>query len=200
VIGIEGIDAVGKNTQSLLLEAWLEGNGTDTARLSFPDYETPTGKEIRAFLSGERDSLPELRHLLFAANRWEKVPLIRELLGANKTIIVNRYTESNLVYGAANGLDIEWLAGLEQGVPRTDLVIVLDAPHAGLTTRRPGTKDSYEKDAQLQMRAQELYTSLAPGFGWVVVDGSREIKTVHQSIVEIVKQRMNTGRGEQSRR
>jgi len=196
MIGVEGIDAVGKNTQTLLLEAWLKGSGVDTARLSFPDYETPIGKEIRAFLSGERESLPELRHLLFAANRWEKVPLIRELLGADNTVIVNRYTESNLVYGVANGLQIEWLAGLEHGIPKPDLVIVLDAPHTGLTMRRPGAKDSYEKDAQLQMRAQQLYTSLAPRFGWVVVDGSREIKTVHESIVEIVKQRMNPGRRE----
>jgi dTMP kinase len=199
MIGIEGIDAVGKHTQSLLLEAWLRNNGVETETLSFPDYETPIGNEIRAFLSGERSFLPELRHLLFAANRWEKVPLIREYKSANKTIIVNRYSESNIVYGLANGLQIEWLTALEQGVPKPDLVVVLDAPHTGLASRRPGTKDSYEKDSELQLRAHELYRDLAQRFGWVVVDASRDIEAVHKSLVEVVKERMNPGWREQPR-
>jgi dTMP kinase len=199
MIGIEGIDAVGKHTQSLLLEAWLSSSGIETEMLSFPDYETPIGKEIRAFLSGERDFLPELRHMLFAANRWEKVPLIKEYLKSNKTVIVNRYSESNIVYGLANGLEIEWLTALEQGVPKPDLVVVLDAPHTGLTSRRPGAKDSYEKDSALQLRASELYRDLAKRFGWVVVDASGDIEAVHRSIVEVVKERTNLGRREQPR-
>ena len=190
IIGIEGIDAVGKQTQSLLLEAWLRNNGFETAMLSFPDYETPIGKEIKAFLSGERDFLPELRHMLFAANRWEKVLLIKEHLRANKTIIVNRYSESNLVYGVANGLDLEWLMALEEGIPKSNLVIVLDAPHTGVASRRPGTKDAYERDSGLQARAQELYRELAPRFEWVVLDASRDIKSVHESLTEVVKERM----------
>jgi dTMP kinase len=199
MIGIEGIDAVGKHTQSLLLEAWFRDKGLETAILSFPDYETPIGKEIRAFLSGERDLLPQLRHMLFAANRWEKVPLIKEYREAKKTIIVNRYSESNIVYGVANGLQIEWLTALEEGIPKPDLVVVLDAPHAGLVTRRPGTKDSYEKDSELQLRAQTLYRDLAPRFGWVVLDASREVEAVHESLVEVVKQRMNLGGRERPR-
>jgi dTMP kinase len=201
MIGIEGIDAVGKHTQTQLLEAWLRNSGLETATLSFPDYETPIGKEIRAFLSGERKNLlPELRHMLFAANRWEKVPLIREHREARKTIIVNRYSESNIVYGVANGLRIEWLMALEEGLPKPDLVVVLDAPHTGLVTRRPGTKDSYEKDSDLQSRAQKLYRDLAPRFGWVVLDASGEIEAVHESLVEVVKERMNLAWGERPRR
>lgn len=200
IIGIEGIDSVGKHTQSLLLEDWLRKNGVETVTLSFPDYETAIGKEIKAFLSGERTFLPELRHILFAANRWEKVPLINGYRKANKTIIVNRYSESNLVYGVANGLKIDWLIGLEEGVPKPDLVAVLDAPHTGLLSRRPGTKDSYENDSELQLRAQRLYRDLAPKFGWVVVDAGREIESVHDSLVEVVKEHMNLGGSEQTRR
>jgi dTMP kinase len=199
IIGIEGMDAVGKHTQSLLLETWLRKNGLETVTLSFPDYETPIGREIRAFLSGERAFLPELRHMLFAANRWEKVPLINGYRKANKTIIVNRYSESNLVYGVANGLRLEWLMSLEEGVPKPDLVVVLDAPRAGLLSRRPGTKDTYENDSELQTRVQRLYRELATKFGWVVVDAGGEIESVHESLVEVVKERMNLGRREQLR-
>ena len=132
IISIEGIDAVGKQTQTLLLEAWLSKNKMKTVTLSFPDYETPIGKEIRAFLSGNRSFLPELQHMLFAANRWEKVPLINRYRAIGRTMIINRYSESNIVYGAANGLDVEWLRALEEGVPRSDAVMVLDAPVKGL--------------------------------------------------------------------
>ena len=114
--------------------------------LSFPDYGTPIGKEIKAFLAGKRDFRAEVRHMLFAANRWEKSSLIRESQTENEVVIVNRYTESNLVYGVANGLRLDWLVALEEGLPKSDLVIVLDAPSKGLVSRRPGPKDSYEKD------------------------------------------------------
>jgi dTMP kinase len=200
MIGIEGIDAVGKHTQTLLLEEWFNTKGIETATLSFPDYETPIGREIKAFLSGERNYLAELRHMLFAANRWEKVPLIKEYQEAHKTIIVNRYFQSNIVYGAANGLQIEWLMALERGIPEPDLVVVLDAPHTELTARRPGTKDSYEKDSELQLRAQALYKTLAPKFGWVVIDGSRDIEAVHESLIEAVEERVNPGRRDAQRR
>lgn len=193
IISIEGIDAVGKQTQTLLLEAWLKKNGVETVALSFPDYETPIGKEIRSFLSGKRPYLPELQHILFAANRWEKAPLINRYRGAGKAIIINRYSESNIVYGAAKGLDVEWLRALEEGLPKSDAVIVLDAPVKGLLSRRGTTRDSYERDVRLQERARELYRDLAPRFGWSVIDASGNKKTVHQSIVEVVKKRMNLG-------
>ena len=155
--------------------------------LSFPDYETPIGREIKAFLAGKRDFQAEVRHMLFAANRWEKVPVIRESQIANEIVIVNRYTESNLVYGAAHGLRLEWLAALEEGIPKSDLVIVLDAPSKAMASRRPGTKDSYEKDHALQVSVQSLYKELAPKFGWMTVDGSGSVRGVHNSIVQVVK-------------
>lgn len=193
IITIEGIDAVGKQTQTLLLVARLKNNKMKTATLSFPDYETPIGKEIHSFLSGRRTFVPELRHMLFAANRWEKAPLIDRYRESGKTVVINRYSESNIVYGAANGLDIEWLTALEEGLPKSDAVIVLDAPVKGLLSRRGATRDSYEKNLRLQERARELYKNLAPRFGWDVVDATGDRQTVHKSIVEVLKKRMNLG-------
>jgi dTMP kinase len=187
IVAIEGIDAVGKHTQSLLLEAWLRERGTKVSSLSFPDYETPIGREIKAFLAGKRSFPAEVRHMLFAANRWEKVPLIDECLADSEVVIVNRYTESNLAYGLANGLPLRWLLSLEQGIPKTDLVIVLVAPTERVRSRRPGPKDSYEKDQGLQDRVQSFYEKLAHRFGWVTLDGSLPVDEVHRSIAEVVK-------------
>jgi dTMP kinase len=187
IISIEGVDAVGKSTQSLRLQTWFKRKGVKVSSLSFPDYETPIGREIKAFLAGKRTFQAEVRHMLFAANRWEKLAAIRGSQIDNEVVIVNRYTESNLVYGVANGLRLEWLAALEQGMPKSDLVVVLDAPSTALTSRRPGPKDSYERDHEMQLRVQSLYRELAPRFGWIIVDGSGSVRGVHDSIIKVVK-------------
>jgi len=186
LIGIEGIDAVGKQTQSALLESWLKKHGYGTTLMSFPDYRTPIGEQIRGFLSGRLQFPPQVRHLLFAANRWEKASLIERVKGEGKVVIVNRYTESNIAYGAANGLPVDWLLALEAGIPKTDLVVVLDAPLPTLVRRR-SSKDSYEKNKDLQRKTRAIYKDLAPRFGWKVVNATASMEQVHSSVVAIVE-------------
>ena len=69
---------------------------------------------------------PEIIHYLYAANRWEKLEEIKKSAAKNSILIMNRYYHSNLVYGIANGLKEKWLQNLENGIPKADLVIVLD--------------------------------------------------------------------------
>jgi len=189
LIAIEGIDAAGKRTQTGLLSAWLKKTGLRTIRISFPDYGTTIGKEIRIFLSGRRAYPMQLQHMLFAANRWEKSDSIKAHLRAGAIVVVNRYTESNLAYGKANGLEVDWLANLERGIPPADLVIVLDASPVSLESRRPAaTKDAYEKSARLQRDAQNAYRELAASRGWRLVDANRPTTDVHGAVVKVVEE------------
>jgi dTMP kinase len=196
IISIEGIDAVGKNTHSLLLSKWLKKRGFKTARMSFPDYGTPIGKEIKSFLSGRRAYPIELQHMLFAANRWEKFEEIRSYLDAGYIVVVNRYTESNLVYGEANGLALDWIASLEKGLPTANLVIVLDAQPQSLRSRRPmSAKDTFEKSSVLQSNAQKTYKELALKKGWKPVDASGSIGDVQAAVLVAVKEGLARDRG-----
>jgi dTMP kinase len=196
IVAIEGIDAVGKNTHSLLLSAWLKKRGVKTVNMSFPDYDTRIGEEIKSFLSGRMTYPTELQHLLFAANRWEKSDEIKSYLHAGETIIVNRYTESNLAYGKANGLDIDWLDSLERGLPRADLVIVLDASPRSLSSRRRGSsKDSYERSSTLQSKAQKAYRELARKRGWKLIDASGSVGDVQAAVLATVKEALARDRG-----
>lgn len=189
LIAIEGIDAVGKNTHSNLLSARLRRRGVKTSHMSFPDYDTPIGKEIKSFLAGRRSYPTELQHLLFAANRWEKSGEIRSRLRAGETIIVNRYTESNLAYGRANGLDVDWLRNLEEGMPRADLVIVLDAPPKSLVSRRPASgKDAYERSSALQSKAQKAYRELARKGGWKLIDAGGAVRDIQAAVLATVRE------------
>jgi len=167
---MEGIDAVGKKTQTSLLKSWLGSRGLTARTVSFPAYETTIGREIKKFLAGNVSYPPQVRAMLYAANRWEKKEELEATLSRNDAVIVNRYTGSNLAYGISIGLDLEWLLSLEAGLPVPDLVLVLDAPPADLAPRRGKGKDSYERNRNLQESARSAYLKLADRFGWTVVD------------------------------
>ncbi|MDA4128464.1 MAG: dTMP kinase [Thaumarchaeota archaeon] len=187
LIGIEGIDAAGKRTQSTLLEAWLRSKGIHCRIISFPDYTTVLGMELKNFLAGTRNYSPWVGHMLFAANRWERREDMAKWLSTGEVLIVNRYTESNLAYGMANGLPLDWLRHLEDGLPKTDKVILLDANPSKVVHRRGEGKDKYESDLKLQERVAEFYRQLAEKFGWFVVSGTGDINTIHESIMRALE-------------
>jgi len=196
IIGIEGIDAVGKSTQSRLLVDWLRRRGAKPIMMSFPDYQTPIGKEIKSFLAGRREYPAELQHLLFAANRWEKSEEIKSHLRENEIMVVNRYTESNLAYGVANGLDVDWLSNLEKGMPKADLVVVLDARPGYLSSRRPDdAKDTNEKNSALQTGAQRAYRDLAHKRGWELIDAGGSVREVEAALIKAAREALAKDRG-----
>ncbi len=196
IISIEGIDAVGKKTQTELLSRWLAARGVGRAVMGFPDYQTRIGKEIRSFLDGKSRYPPEVQHLLFAANRWEKLAEIEGNLRAGKVLIVDRYTESNLAYGSANGLALDWLEGLERGLPKANLVLVLDAEPRPMSSRRPGrTKDAYEKSNKIQTKAKNTYRRLARERGWKLIEADRPLPEVGHEVTSAVRKALETDRG-----
>ncbi|MBI3841041.1 MAG: dTMP kinase [Thaumarchaeota archaeon] len=182
LIAIEGIDAVGKRTQSSLLNSWLRSKSFTTSAMSFPDYGTAIGQEVKRFLLGTRNYSPEVRHMLFAANRWEKKAELEAMLLGVDVVIVNRYSESNLAYGTSNGLPLPWLVNLEEGLPKSDLVLVLDASPGVVYRRRGLNKDRYERNVGLQERTRNAYLMLAKEFGWKVVDASQGIEATSSAL------------------
>lgn len=192
LIGIEGIDAVGKRTQTSIISAWLRSKGYSSRTVSFPDYGTTLGIEIKRFLLGERNYPLEVKHMLFAANRWEKKDELESILSRTDVIIVNRYSESNFAYGVANGLKLEWLVNLEAGLPKTDEVIVLDAAPDVLSSRRQRNKDEYERNFSLQERTREAYLKLANDLGWKVIDATGGIEATSFALINTVSNSLKT--------
>lgn len=193
LVGIEGIDAAGKRTQTTFLAEWLRAKGLTVATISFPDYSTSIGREIHDFLHGKKTYPAEVRHMMFAANRWEDKGKVEALLAKSDVSIVNRYTESNLAYGIANGLNLDWLSNLEVGLPKTDAVLVLDAPPSVLYHRRASAKDKYEESAKIQENAREAYKELALRFGWKLIDASGNAQNTHHSVTAAVSGLLQPG-------
>ncbi len=189
IIVLEGTDKAGKTTQSRLLAEAIKVSGKVCVVIDFPDYTTPIGLEIRAFLDGRRDYPAETKHLLFSANRWEKKEDIESMVENGTTVIMNRYWQSNLIYGAASGMDTGWLLWLDKGLPREDLVIVI-LVNPDLTNKRTETPDSFESDQKLAASAYKYYLKFAKQFKWKVIDGSKSKEQVHQEIMKMMRKEL----------
>jgi dTMP kinase len=185
IIVVEGIDKAGKTTQANLL---LKKFKNKCVKFDFPDYTTPIGKEIKQFLDGKRVYSDQVKMMLLSANRWEKKTEIDRVIGKGTTIIMNRYYQSNLVYGVSKGLELDWLVALDEGLPKADLVIVIDIKTDTLFTRSKNSViDTFEKDRELIRKVKKTYRLLAKKFTWYVVDGEKSVDDVHSQVLRIVR-------------
>jgi dTMP kinase len=191
IIVIEGGDQAGKKTQSALLEKALRLRKLKTKIFSFPDYSTPIGKEIKEYLSGKRTFSPQVIHCLLAANRWEKLDEIQKAIKNNSIIIMNRYYQSNLVYGLVNGLDSDWLENLDSGLPKSDVVIVLDINPKESFHRKKSQRDKFEKNKSFSQKVSNTYRIIAKKKNWKLVDASRSKEDVHKSIIKLISNKLS---------
>jgi dTMP kinase len=187
IIVVEGTDKAGKGTQSKLLINALKLSGRICTIMDFPDYTTPIGQEIRAFLDGRRNYAMEVKHMLLSANRWEKKDEIESMLKKDTIIIMNRYYQSNIVYGISHDLSLKWLLNLDKGLPKEDVVIVLEVNPNTSYQRVPGDRDTFEMDQKLLMKVHKNYRKLAKQFNWKVVNGEKVSEQVHNKIMNIVR-------------
>ena len=187
IIVVEGTDKAGKGTQSRLLLNALKLSGRICTMMDFPDYTTPIGQEIRAFLDGRRKYAIEVKHMLLSANRWEKKDEIENMIEKDTIIIMNRYYQSNIVYGVSHDLGLKWLLNLDKGLPKEDVVIVLEVNPNTSYQRVPGGRDTFEMDQKLLMKVHKNYRKLAKQFNWKVVNGEKVSEQVHNKIMNIVR-------------
>ena len=190
IVTFEGGDQAGKKTQSALLAKKLKSMKIKAKLFSFPDYSTPIGKEIDKYLHGKRKFPPQTIHTLLSANRWEKAKEIKKAQEKNSVVIMNRYAESNLVYGLTNGLKLSWLEGLDAGLPKSDLVIVLDVPQNESFKRKRQNRDKFEKNAKFSQTISRTYRKLAKKKRWKIIDATQSKDDVHQDIMRVFSKKI----------
>ncbi len=185
IIVIEGGDQAGKLTQSTLLEKALKKRKIKTKVFHFPDYKTPIGKEIRKYLDAKRKFPPQVIHCLLAANRWEKLDEILAAQEKNSVLIMNCYYHSNLVYGITNGMKQKWLENLDAGLPRDDLVILLDVTQKESFRRQKTRRDKFEKNEEFLRKISKIYRATAKKKHWKIIDASKSKQEIHEEILKM---------------
>jgi dTMP kinase len=188
IIVIEGLDKSGKTTQSNLLFNYLiKKNPDKVVLMDFPDYSTQIGKIIRDFLDGKSNFNNETMHMLLAANRREKREIIEGLLEKDNTIVMNRYYQSNLAYGIANGISKDWLMNLDAGIPKESITIILDIDPKVTHTRAVNNNfspDTFEQNIDFLHRARLNYLCLAEDLGWKIIPSDTDKDKVFTLILE----------------
>jgi dTMP kinase len=191
IIVLEGIDKAGKGTQCKLLQNDIIKAGFNCKILDFPDYSTPIGKEIRLFLDGRRSYPKEVQHMLLSVNRWEKKEEIETMLQNGTIIIMDRYYQSNIVYGLSNGLDLNWLINLDRGLPKEDIIIILEIDPETSYKRITYNRDIFEKNLEFLLNVKQNYQKLSQVYKWRIINGEESIEKIHMKISSIVKEKLD---------
>ena len=105
LVVVDGTDGTGKETQTRLLKEACRKAGKTAARISFPRYSTPTGKQVRAYLSGKfGDPIklsPVASAMLYAMDRLCAKELIEQKLAENDLVVLDRFVPANQAYQGA---------------------------------------------------------------------------------------------------
>lgn len=127
--------------------------------------------------------------MLYSMNRWENLARIHGLVDRTDYVVADRYIPSNLAYGVARGLSLEWLESLDQGLPAPDLVIVLDVPVPFSFLRKSTERDAHERNRNLLVKVRRTYKILSRKLNWKTVNGTKEVSAVESAIWKLVTQK-----------
>ena len=111
---------------------------------------------------------------------------------------MNRYYHSNLVYGLANGLKQKWLESLDEGLPKADLVILLDVTQKESFSRTPRNKiggkkmkrDKFEKNKEFSTKISNLYRTVGKKKHWKIIDATMSKEKVHEEILKTFSKKL----------
>lgn len=214
LIVFEGTDGSGKSTQFELLAKRLEAEQIGFQRLRFPQYEEPSSALIRMYLGGAFGDDPEAVNAyaastFYAVDRYASYQRVwKDYYQGGGFVVSDRYTTSNAVHQGSKVPEGEraeffrWLYDLEydrMGLPRPDLVVLLDMPvelSEQLMRKREqstGTHaDIHERNEDYLKKCCDVALHAAKYYGWRTVscakDGAiRGVEDIHEEVYAIVK-------------
>ena len=189
IIVLEGLDKSGKTTQSKLLVDYISSaTSLKAVQMNFPNYSTFSGIEIHRHLKGQTLYNPHALHVLFTLNRYEEKPVIERLIGDGFIVVMNRYYQSNIIYGLADGITRhEWLESLDREMPQANLIIILDISVEESMSRNPNP-DVNEQDKNYLRKVRSYFIKYADAYGWKIVNaGYKSKEEIHREVVKIVE-------------
>jgi dTMP kinase len=228
-IVLDGNDGSGKATQSELLRAALTQKGIEVVKMDFPAYDRNFfGAFVGECLAGKHGDFlhldPKIASSLYALDRLESAPAIREALAAGKVVVADRFTSSNQIHQGGKIADeaerdafLLWLAKMEHevlGIPRPDAIIYLKVPVAtslALLEEKRAQKnaalgavdrDTVEEDRAYLERSHATANWLASReINWHIIDCAEEgvmrsREAIHADVMEVVLEVLEGHTGE----
>ena len=216
-IVIEGTDCSGKETQSKLLVEKLEKLGKKAIRLTFPNYDSPTGKIVGGPYLGKKEICecwfkegavnldPKVASLYYAADRKYNENSIKKYLDDDYFIICDRYVSSNMAHQGSKIKNdeerfhmYEWIDKLEfwlLGLPKPDKTIFLHVPYtyAAQLKKNRLSLDEHEMCEEHLKNSEVAYIELSELYNWKHIncikdDAIRSVEDINAEIIECLKE------------
>jgi len=216
-IVIEGTDCSGKETQSKLLVEKLTKLGKKAIRITFPNYDSPTGKIVGGpylgkeeispcwFPEGAVNVDPKVACLYYAADRKYNEKEIRKYLDEDYFVICDRYLSSNMAHQGSKIHDdterfnmYQWIDKLEYwllGLPKPDKTIFLHVPYSYAFELKKNrlSLDEHEKSKEHLENSEIAYLELASYYNWTNINciknnQIRTIEDINEEIMENIKE------------
>lgn len=199
LIVIEGTDCSGKETQTNLIIERLKNENINIEKFSYPNYDSPVGKIIGGpylgkksiseswFPEGAVNVDPKVASLFYAADRYYNKRDIEDLLNSGVSVIIDRYTYSNMAHQASKIYDkderykmYEWLEKLEFDfleLIRPDILVLLYMPYEQgekLRQNRDEPLDEHEKSKEHILNSLDAYLEIAEKYGFRIINCSKD--------------------------
>lgn len=208
-IVLSGIDKSGKETQCFnprripnitSIQKWLVSRGFDVLGISLPSYHTLLGSLVAAYLGRKQPAVrikgeipSDQAWVLWSLDRAQHNPQVLDWIEAKleKVVLSKRWTESNVVYQKAMGVDEKRVLKLERNIVKQDYTLVIDLPaeEALMRIRSKKKLDNYEKKGFLEkVRSNYLNLPSYYPFGRTfIVNGSQPPDKVNRDILKILE-------------
>lgn len=195
IIALEGLDKSGKATQTKLLTERLIKDGLKVYASEFHRYDTPTGELIMKWLTKEWDVDQATVELIMSADKQAQQKMFAQLESDGIDVLVlDRYTLSQVSYGSANGMDLDWIVQIQKFMRKPDIDIIIDIPAEVSMIRKGkhnnGENDRYESNCKMLNDVRINYKYLSTAYSAPkkrVVDGERTIEEIHCNIYQVVQ-------------
>ncbi|MDH7482493.1 MAG: dTMP kinase [Armatimonadota bacterium] len=197
-ITLEGPEGSGKSTQAEMLADALIKHGIKVKLTREPGGDPISEKIRNILLQGADDEITDRTELFLylAARAQHTERVIRPSLEAGVTIICARYIDSTTAYqGYGSGFDLELIRQLNHFatnglMPHLTLLLDIDVETGLRRQRRWNRIERKSIEYHQRVRAGFLEEARLNPNRIVVIDSSRDVKTVHQEILRHVAEKL----------
>lgn len=197
-IVLDGIDGCGKGTIIKKIVAYLFDKQKTNHIFFTREPYLAGGEEIRKIMKEENDPYAKaeiLANLFINKDRRAHVGWIKKELEAGHHVVSDRYKYSTLAYQQTQGMSLQRLLKLHEGMLIPDLVIIPDIPveeaiRRGAADSNRSFQEMFEKNREFQEKLRQNYLDLPkhlPGENIVILRGESSENIFEQAKMEIDK-------------
>ncbi len=190
IIGLYGINRLGKSTQANLLVERIRREWGPVEYLKFPAYTLePTGPLINNYLrpvSGIKNphgfTAREFQ-LLNVQNKKDAQNILHNL-HCSGHLVLEDYIGTALAWGMSTGIDRKLLETLHAGLLTEDIAILFEGEPFLSGTEKGHT---HEENDLLTEKARQAFLSLAKEYGWTIVNANQSREKVETDIWDVIQ-------------